>query len=32
MRTMKKVLKKLVSAYIEAMTQYGEAICMSKGV
>lgn len=29
---MKKMLKKLVMAYMDAMTQYGEALCMSKGV
>ena len=33
MRTVKNLLKKFISAYMDAMNQYGgEALCMSKGV
>lgn len=32
MRTVKNLLKRFISAYMDAMNQYGEALCMSKGI
>lgn len=32
MKSVKNLLKKFISAYMDAMRQYGEALCVSRGI